>query len=350
MKVTEFNRRIFDNTWTTLNQELAAIEASDGLPAVFSLLQAQQTNIGFIQDDLHQSQLHTFIHPRNESKFFTVQYNPKRAERFNGAGRTTPPKDIESINNGCFLCRENVQWQQCGKELGYDIKTKNGAYSALMNAYPLMPQHAVLVSQTHIPQALPFLNDGEKLESILMDLVELAVRLPGHIGFYNGEGAGASIPGHLHFQFFEKPAGISDFPLEATAKAQTGEPPFIIKSYPVYSAYWKNSPDKIVGQSLRTIKQWIKDTEDKPNLSANIFTSLDSDGDINLYFVPRNQMLSHSQEMTGAIGGLEVLGELVFSSKDEKHRLDQNEIDYHTVERILSAISVPGHINFKESS
>ena len=57
-------------------------------------------------------------------------------------------------------------------------------------------------------------------------------------------------------------------------------------------------------------------------------------------------MLSHSQEMGGAIGGLEVLGELVFSNDDEKHRLDLNEIDYHTVERILSAVSVPGNILF----
>ena len=348
MNASKFNNRIFDNTWNHLNQELAIIEEKEGLPAVFSALQKQQTNIGFIQDDLHQSELHTFVDPCDKSKFFTVQYNPKRAERFNGAGRTVPPQDTESVHNGCFLCRDNVQWQQCGKELGYDIKTKSGAYSALMNAYPLMPQHAVLVSNEHIPQALPFLNDGAQLKTILMDLIELAVRLPGHIGFYNGEGAGASIPGHLHFQFFEKPPGSSDFPLEAAAKAQQGEPPYIIEEYPVHSAYWKNSPDKIVEQAQETIKQWIKDTTDKTNLSANIFTMLDpDDGDIHLYFVPRNQMMSHSQEMTGAIGGLEVLGELVFSSSDEKHRLDHNEIDYHTVERILTAISVPGNINFK---
>jgi len=348
MNASKFNNRIFNKTWDDLNQELAIIEKKEGLPAVFSSLQKQQAHIGFIQDDLHQSELHTFVNPDDSSKFFSVQYNPKRAERFNGAGRTTPPQDTESVHNGCFLCRDNVQWQQCGKELGYDIKTRSGAYSALMNAYPLMPQHAVVVSNEHIPQALPFLNDGAQLEAILMDLVELAVRLPGHIGFYNGEGAGASIPGHLHFQFFEKPAGYNDFPLEAAAKAQQGEPPYIIEEYPVYSAYWKNSPDEIVRQSLDTIKQWIKNTTDKPNLSANIFTSFDpEDGDVHLYFVPRNQMLSHSQEMTGAIGGLEVLGELVFSSSNEKHRLDLNEIDYHTVERILSAISVPGGIDFK---
>ena len=236
---------------------------------------------------------------------------------------------------------------QCGKELGYDITTKSGAYSALMNAYPLMPQHAVLVYKQHTPQALPFLNEGEQLEVILNDLVELAVRLPGHMGFYNGEGAGASIPGHLHFQFFERPDGYGDFPMEAAAKAQQGESPYIINDYPVYTAYWKSDLNLIVQQALGTIMQWIKVTVDKPNSSANIFATLDDDdGDVHLYFSPRNQMLSHSQEMGGAIGGLEVLGELVFSNDDEKHRLDLNEIDYHTVERILSAVSVPGNILF----
>ena len=347
MQVKEFNQKIFNDTWVQLNKELATVEEKEGLPAVIALLQAQQKGIGFIQDDLHLVDRHCFVHPKDESKFFTVQYNPGRADRFNGTGRVIPPKDTLSVQNGCFLCRENVQWQQCGKELGYDITTELGSYFALMNAYPLMPQHAVIVSKEHIPQALPFLNDGEHLESILKDLVELAVRLPGFIGFYNGEGAGASIPGHFHLQFFVKPVGYSDFPLEAAAKDQQGKPPYIIDDYPVFSAYWKNSPSAIVQQSLGTIKQWMKDTVDKSNLSANIFVSLDArDGDIHLYFVPRNQMLSHSQEMTGAIGGLEVLGELVFSSADEKHRLIQNEIDYHTVERILSAVSAPGNIHF----
>ena len=349
MRVNEFNQKVFNDTWAALNKELAIVEKEEGLAAVFELLHAQQTNIGFIRDTLDQVDRHCFVHPQDESKFFTVQYNPKRAERFDGVGRTMPPKGALSVHNGCFLCRENVQWQQCGKELGYDIETATatGSYSALLNAYPLMPQHAVVVSARHIPQALPFMNGGDYLEAVLRDLVELAVRLPGHVGFYNGEGAGASIPGHLHFQFFARPVGYSTFPLEAVAKAHPGEPPYVVDDYPVFCAYWKTSPGNILQQALGPIKRWIKGYTDKPNLSANIFTTLDADdGDIHLYFVPRNQMLSHSLEMTGAIGGLEVLGELVFSSIDEKHRLVYNEIDYHTIERILSAVSVPGDIQF----
>jgi hypothetical protein len=41
--------------------------------------------------------------------------------------------------------------------------------------------------------------------------------------------------------------------------------------------------------------------------------------------------------MSGIIGGVEVLGEMVFSGEEDGKRLERGEIDYHTVERILSA-------------
>ena len=42
--------------------------------------------------------------------------------------------------------------------------------------------------------------------------------------------------------------------------------------------------------------------------------------------------------MSGTIGGFEVLGEVVFSSDEERRRLEFGKIDYHTVERILVAV------------
>jgi hypothetical protein len=43
-------------------------------------------------------------------------------------------------------------------------------------------------------------------------------------------------------------------------------------------------------------------------------------------------------ELSGTIGGLEVLGEVVFSSDEEGQRLEFGRVDYHTVERILAAV------------
>ena len=38
------------------------------------------------------------------------------------------------------------------------------------------------------------------------------------------------------------------------------------------------------------------------------------------------------------IGGIEVLGEVIFSSDEEGQRLEVGKIDYHTLERILEAV------------
>ena len=342
MQGAEFNKRNFDRTWADLNAELAVLEKREGLGAALAALCEQQSSIGFVQDSLVLVEWHRFDHPDDNSRFFYVQYNPKRAHRFHGTGRTAPPADIEVINHGCFLCRDNIQWQQSGIELGFNIKTAAAAYFALTNAYPLMPQHVVMVREEHIPQATPFLNGGDQLENVLADLVELAVRLPGYTGFYNGEGAGASIPGHLHLHFFCRPEGYGDFPLEAATRNVQTESPFLVPNYPVAAVCWRSKPETIVKQVTDHVRTLIRQCDDPINFSANIFSVFDrGSGNIQLIFVPRNQMKSHSQELVGAIGGVEVLGELVFSTDSEKHRLDKGEIDYHTVERILSSISVP---------
>ncbi len=48
----------------------------------------------------------------------------------------------------------------------------------------------------------------------------------------------------------------------------------------------------------------------------------------------------HAPGMSGAVGGLEVLGELVFSTEQEWQRVERNEINYFTIEEMLSAVSV----------
>jgi hypothetical protein len=49
--------------------------------------------------------------------------------------------------------------------------------------------------------------------------------------------------------------------------------------------------------------------------------------------------------MTGMIGGLEILGEIVFSTELEKQLLDTGQVDYFFVERILSAVEPLGIIS-----
>ena len=45
--------------------------------------------------------------------------------------------------------------------------------------------------------------------------------------------------------------------------------------------------------------------------------------------------------MAGMIGSLEILGELVLTSENEKRDLDWGKIDYRSIARILTDIRVP---------
>jgi hypothetical protein len=342
MQVQDINRRRYDEFWTELNDELRKLESRSGLAAALEALEDQQRDIGFIQDDLNAVKRYRFHDPEDDSRFFGVQYNPRRAQRFTGAGRTTARPGTTTINNGCFLCRDNIRWQQRGIELGYDIDVGTSKYVAWMNAFPLMPVHTVIATKAHVPQAWCFGKEDRiafTIDRLLGDLVALAGRLPGFIGFYNGEGAGTSIPGHMHLQFFKRPEDYGPFPLEAVA----GEAGHVLPNYPLAVVCWQGQSRDVVDRANQWIAAWIEaNNGGSMSISANIFAIADDEsGPMRLYFVPRDQMHSHSPEMAGAVGGLEILGELVFSDEEEKRRLDRGEVDYRTVERILASVNVP---------
>lgn len=107
-----------------------------------------------------------------------VQYNPARAVS------TLAKIDKESIKERkCFLCEENRPKEQ------HSIDLLGGEFQLLVNPYPILPYHFTIAAARHVPQEY-FRQIGE----------ELAEELPGMTIFFNGEGAGASAPDHLHFQ------------------------------------------------------------------------------------------------------------------------------------------------------
>ena len=60
-----------------------------------------------------------------------------------------------------------------------------------------------------------------------------------------------------------------------------------------------------------------------------------------LYFVPRDRTKSKAEGFSGLIGGLEVLGEIVLSSPNDKARLSSGQIDYFTLEAALASVHTP---------
>lgn len=351
MDVYKFNKDKYDYAWNCLQNELKE-KSTHTLVGALKTLHAQQFDAGFIQDDLKSVIRFRLSHPKDKSRTFTIQYNPKRAQRFGGAGRKAPPAGTKAINNGCFLCKENIRWQQRGIELGYEVSLEGNEYIAWMNPFPLMPVHATIATKEHIQQT--WIDSDEqksfdKFKSIINDLLLLSNKLPGFVGFYNGIGAGASIPEHFHFQFFQKIEGMEPFPLERAAQKELlnnkNNVPLVIKDYPITAIYFYGKRHEVTNNASNIIYDWCTESfECKNATSANIIAIRDTEqpDHFHLYFVPRDKFFSRAPGMVGMIAGLEVLGELVFSTEVEKKQLDEGHIDYFFVERILSAVEPLG--------
>ncbi len=341
----------YDTAWSELNARLRGIEdCGGGLPGALAELRVHQLRTGFIRDSLEGVERRTFYHPRNSSRFFRIQYNPARALRFNGTGITVPPAGITAKNDGCFLCRENIRWQQGGSQLGYEIRVGDNAYYAWMNPFPLLPSHIVVAAEAHTSQEWGFKYDKRTGRSMLLnDLVALAARMPGYIGFYNGVDAGASIPGHMHLQFCQRPEDDPEFPLERVARdVETSDPGVAyLTSYPVAVALWRGTAAEVVEVASNWFLGWTHRNRARlDSLTSNFIASKDQTGDgLSLYFIPRRRSKSRFKGLRGLIGGLEILGEVVFSSPEEKQLLDDGAVDYFTLANYIARVRTPMYLS-----
>lgn len=334
----------FEKAWSDLNDRLREVEQGAGLPAALQVLESHQRETGFIEHTIEHLERYTLYHPQDPSRFFRAQYNPKRALRHAGAGTRNVP--VPEHEGGCFLCRENIKWQQRGAQLGYGIETGERAYIALMNPFPLLPAHVVMAAAAHCPQDWRFRDPrGLDVVELLGDLVQLGDRLPGHVGFYNGVNAGATIPAHLHYQFFKRPDDHSLFPLEVavgTGGGRKAEPAFA-EHYPLDAAVWRGEAEDVVARASDWIGLWAERNGNRlDGLAANFIASRnDEDDGVTLYFVPRDRTRSRAKGFGNLVGGIEVLGEFVLSNPDDKSRIDDGRINYFTLLAALASVRAP---------
>jgi len=340
----------YEISWAELNAHLNKYEELHGsLSAALLELEVHQKRAGFIKDDLSEITRINYVHPDHPFRYLQVQHNPSRARRFEGAGIQLPPEGATSVNNGCFLCRENIHWQQQGKEVGYEIDVLGHGYFAWMNPFPLLPSHVVIASQEHVSQEWEYHPSGTlSLEQLLYNLVDLARRLPGFFGFYNGIEAGASIPGHMHYQFLRRPEENIHFPLEQAERDFTQfDNTGIMRNYPLAVAVWQGKPEEVVAHAIDWVRFWARhNAAHIEQLTANFITSTDPEtGEISLYFAPRDRKRSKSKYMSGMVGGLEVMGELVFSSEDERKAMEEGRTNYEDLLKIYEDVYTPFFID-----
>lgn len=109
-----------------------------------------------------------------------AQFNPARIVS------TAAKVDAATIRERpCFLCADNLPPEEKG--IAFDDR-----FVVLCNPFPVLPDHLVIASREHTPQAI---------EGNFGAMLDLARELgDGWFVLYNGPRCGASAPDHFHFQ------------------------------------------------------------------------------------------------------------------------------------------------------
>jgi hypothetical protein len=350
----QHNDRIYGLQQAILQAELDQLAAEQGLAAALRALYDQQVDIGFIQDDLSQVSYFRYRAPGNNGQhFFIVQFNPRRAERFKGAGRKSPPRgaQVQGVaDTSCYLCTDNIRWQHRGVQGYYQYSVNGRAYNALCNPFPFTRTHLTMAAGEHLPQSFHVTGSPEQTQArirhIVEDLYGITDQLPTFVGFYNGAGAGASIEKHLHFHFFEIPDGHGSFPIQTAARLATrtlfaqapsgqAAPVLQIPDYPL-TAYRVRGPK---AETIEAVVDLAVDWDRRAGeaASANII-ALWEGGAVSIYFVPRNKFYTRSPGLAGMVAGLETLGEFIFSTDDEQRAINEQRVNYDYLGRILEAV------------
>lgn len=345
MDASSYNRNSYLQRRHDLNVVLEQIRHHEGLGAALEALVAQQLDSGFIEDDLNTVRRYRICHPGDRSRSFSLQYNPRRAMRHAGSGRALPPAGATPVNGGCFLCDENIAWQQRGLEMGFDIAIDDTPYSCYANPFPLMTAHVTVATRSHVAQG--WSAEGTEgcptLQVLVSHLLTLAEQLPSFVVFFNGPDAGASIPAHFHFQLFKRIPAHDAFPLERSPRRPRagGDADPTLKDYPITVACFDGPHDHIVEGASRWMLTRAAEHGNIDALSVNLM-AMHTEGRLHLYVAPRHRSYSYAPGFAGLVGGLEILGELVLSTEQEKQSLDMGHFNYEGVSAVLAAVEPPG--------
>jgi hypothetical protein len=69
-------------------------------------------------------------------------------------------------------------------------------------------------------------------------------------------------------------------------------------------------------------------------------------GETIVYFCPRDRRNARVPGFSGAVGGLEILGEMLAYSETDKHRIDCGQINAQYVENVLRSVRAEGFERF----
>ncbi|MFH1747267.1 MAG: DUF4922 domain-containing protein [Planctomycetota bacterium] len=189
----------------------------------------------------------------------------------------------------CFLCVHNIQ--ECHPmERLVPLRLAGRDYLAGANFAWIERDHFTVMAAEHIDQVY----SRHTLEA----MYELHLRTGGHYRvLFNGTGAGATIPWHLHYQITTEPMPFEELD------------PDSVEHYPTRVRRCDS-----LDEAHSIADQWLG--QDPRHNSINILVATVADKVV-LFIFPRDQRRSQAANK-GLVGGFEVAGDFVLSAPREE--------------------------------
>lgn len=238
--------------------------------------------------------------------------------------------DKDSIKKRpCFLCKENRPDCQLSEEIlpGWDF---------LVNPYPIFPLHFTIASTRHIPQ-----------ESIPLEMIEMAEKMPGMCIFFNGARAGASAPDHLHCQAVM----TAELPLMNFLESggDVASLPFDVK----YAVIFPESKGTLQLKEILQTKGIDAVTGKADNRLLNAYAWMGKDGMLRIAIVrrsahrpscyPLDSTIDADKSLMVSPGAIDMAGIVILPREEDFERITEKDL-----ERIYSETALPQIKNYSK--
>ncbi len=248
-----------------------------------------------IRGDVGELESRGILNPeRDESKLFRDERDP--------------------YGRHCFLCAENIA--ECHpREILLPLELAGRDYLAGANFAWIEPNHFTIMSAEH--------TDQHYTRHALEAMLDLHMQTAGQFRvLFNGPGAGASIPWHLHYQITTAPMPIEHLHADRQDFYPTGVCRFTLE-------------DDGLNRAHTAAQRWLDG--DAQHRSINLLIATPED-EVCLFVFPRDRRHS-TAAAKGLVGGFEVAGDFVLSAPREEEVF--NQASAATAHDILGEICPP---------
>ena len=323
-----FNVSTRDHVQTGIQSMLERTHLSGGLSNAIDGLHQQQVQWGIVKES-PEFERRMITNPADPCQQFIVTANRRRRDRFSGFGLAT----TSLIHEGCKLCIENIQSRSV-LQLTYEFDLAGRRVNALVNPYPNGKDHITIATREHMRHHYCGIDE---IAEIVTSVATLSRQLPERMVFWHGPGAGMSID-HRHYQVLRRHDVDEAWPLEKAAAGVLMSGQLQEVEYAISVWALRNSADSVIPRITRLIGDY---SANSPHASANIAATchLGDPRAIDMFCCLRDDRRV-TQRLAGAVGTLEVLGEIVFSSDAELQRFNSASIVYTELAQILTDASL----------